>query len=1218
MLNISTILLIASIATLGYLLIYALIYLIFSLIFITSGRADKSDIEEYHDSVSIIIPAFNEDKALIDTIQTLINQIYPGLIEIFILVENSSDSSIQHLKQFFKNYTTFSDGSLEIFNSDNRNVKIIYTKIKAKREKLNLFLPNIKSKYTGFLDADHRAENRWVASSVSILKKTHGKVVQSRRQPLSSKRFFQLWDSLQNHVGNEVFNFVLKRMGRTSFFTGTTCIFETELIQKYNFPNSITEDTHLTYEILTDGQKIQYNSEAGSYEEVAPDPLSYIARRRRWSTGHTQTFFHHLKKIFNAKLTMVDKIQLLLHGQFYLIPLAIIALLNLYGIYFFLQLTTNIQLLVIVLSIFFSFVLTIYATTETVKNYLINMLVALIWIFPQFSTISIWIYKLLGTEIYYYIISFPYAREFLLIHLLTMASPLLILFMGCLKFNKINKKFEPSLTRFLLYSPTYPIILFIDIYAIALGFVDHLLGRKAWGKISRSNIVDPNNVPLSIRESMSTASFAKKKFYKILIIPILAVVVILINDLLVFHNCGRPKHLLGESIIFDLASPIEHNLTFTKKVKDQNDFTLNIESNIKQKDEREITIEHLIENKTISNTTNYSKIFSIYSNVDLPMGWAQKKITTRIKARGLFCEHHDKITTTVKETNHHQLLINNEPFLIKGVIPSFSSSKINLDIKQGLQQIKSVGANTIRIYHAPTDEIKESAKKHNLLIIDQPDESTWENANLRIAYERKSLLKRYQQLQKKNEGHPYILFDNLGNELELSDRNQKLIANYVTDIINKVKVDKYYRFPLSYSTYQTYINYPVDILGINMLDSGDTYWNKAIDLLQTYNRPYYASEFGGFVAFFESTPTDLRIVRMKKYWEILQNKQSLGAVFFQSHDNWAQPVPIGYNDPFSADQPDDLRGLWDHNNKAKLETLFLSEIYSDLKVEVQEEQNYLSLKITNKRNYALSNIVFNFLPTMSFEIDSIGPQQSKTIKIEPMQELLPEYTITFKYYTHKGLMGISNANLKMPIQLRDKVNVLNFDFINITNNRDLIEGEILYSQELDFTIPSSWKKFKIDGKVYQNTKKRYNIKISNNPYHPVKNIQYSRDKVAWQPLADQKLSGGKYFIKFTLPVTNNSKRYLVLEGLGTEQVSIFHKKFKDGYLSKQVFNYRENIIDLSKYDYKLYDDEMSLEIDRNQILYIFKEDNINNKDIDIDFKKPSLFSPYYLRIERVL
>ena len=60
-------------------------------------------------------------------------------------------------------------------------------------------------------------------------------------------------------------------------------------------------------------------------------------------------------------------------------------------------------------------------------------------------------------------------------------------------------------------------------------------------------------------------------------------------------------------------------------------------------------------------------------------------------------------------------------------------------------------------------------------------------------------------------------------------------------------------------------------------------------------------------------------------------------IIFQSHDNWAQPIPGGINDPFSPEQPDDLRGIWNQKNdlsdlnphrKKEIEHFF--QVYKDL------------------------------------------------------------------------------------------------------------------------------------------------------------------------------------------------------------------------------------------------------------------------------------------------
>ena len=177
-----------------------------------------------------------------------------------------------------------------------------------------------------------------------------------------------------------------------TFFTGTTCVFKASALKNKLFPSSLTEDTFLSYELIVSGKKIGYNPFFGSYEEVAPDLSSYIARRRRWSNGHNQTFFYYFKEILTLDVGLKQKTQMLLHGGYYFLPIMIVGLLDIVGIYYFLQYTNNVQAFCLGLTIFISISIGILRFSS-IKDLIYESAVGVLVFFPYISLVSVYIYK---------------------------------------------------------------------------------------------------------------------------------------------------------------------------------------------------------------------------------------------------------------------------------------------------------------------------------------------------------------------------------------------------------------------------------------------------------------------------------------------------------------------------------------------------------------------------------------------------------------------------------------------------------------------------------------------------------------------------------------------------------------------------------------------------------------------------------------------------------
>ena len=293
----STILLAISFLCLAYLLPWVVSYL-FLFFFGTSEHESRLDgVSENKESVAVLVPCHHEGVSIVRTVETLLGQNYEGVLTVVVLLDDSTDSSCGALLDAFFDGAELQGSRVATNVSSNRILEIHCTGKQQKKDKLNAVLSSVAQTYVAFLDADHRAKPNWIATSVSMLESSDACGVQSCRGPLSLRHLAQLWDSAENHIGNELVNRTLDRCGSSVFFTGTTCVFRNADITSKRFSDCITEDTYLSYQLISEGKRLVYNPHSGSNEEVAPDIGSYLARRRRWSCGHNQAFFSFLREL---------------------------------------------------------------------------------------------------------------------------------------------------------------------------------------------------------------------------------------------------------------------------------------------------------------------------------------------------------------------------------------------------------------------------------------------------------------------------------------------------------------------------------------------------------------------------------------------------------------------------------------------------------------------------------------------------------------------------------------------------------------------------------------------------------------------------------------------------------------------------------------------------------------------------------------------------------
>lgn len=457
----------------AYLAIFTLAYYVCIYVFCRSPFRMRSFPPVFaSESVAVLIPALNEGPLALKAIQSVLHQDHEGKITIFLLVENALDSAVPPLREYFPANFAGEGGMIELVNTERRQVFLVYTGLIGKSAKLNWMIPKVKAAFIGLLDADNMARPDWIRTSLILMNEAGASVVQGRRWPVSAKGFFRLWDSLQHHIGCQVFNVVYSRLGLNVFFTGTTALFTSSILKARAFRECLTEDTDLSYRLIAEGVKIVNNPYSGSEEELSPNLYSFFARRRRWANGHTEAFLFRLKEIFSAPVSLRTRLQLLLHGQFYFISLFIFLFHQIFAAHAFARFTPELQGATVLLSLPLGFAISAKQRTERALWMLSEIGVVASWAFPFLVFAIYLIFGLSVSEI-------PGARVFQILGALGISAPLLILLVGLVGFAQ----FRPVVFLWLLL--TSPLAIFFDICGNLLGLSDFMLRINVWKAITR-------------------------------------------------------------------------------------------------------------------------------------------------------------------------------------------------------------------------------------------------------------------------------------------------------------------------------------------------------------------------------------------------------------------------------------------------------------------------------------------------------------------------------------------------------------------------------------------------------------------------------------------------------------------------------------------------------------------------------------------------------------
>ncbi|HVO29208.1 MAG TPA: family 16 glycosylhydrolase [bacterium] len=456
------------------------------------------------DAVAILIPAKNEAERALRAITSLVQQDYAGLVEIYLLLKDASDSSIAFLKALYP-AANFEGQTVELLRTDSRRVVVAFTGSDPKSEKVNWMVARLQTKFLGILDADHQADPDWLRTSLCLLKERGARLIQGRRAPISARGFFLLWDSLHQHIGCELFNVAFTRLGLTVFFTGTTAVMETELLRANPLSDCITEDIDFSYATLLQGVRAIDNPHSGSSEETSPNLYSFLARRRRWANGHTQTFLRHFQQLSAAPLTGRERFQFVYHGLHYLVSVLVFVLHLLIGLFFIRALSPTSQGAAILASLLLGGWIARTQRTIGAVARATEIAVMFLWILPAIVIAMNLAQSILIHDIARSALPIPYALQ--AVGLVGLCAPPIVLLCGLAGFGQLSA--ETLLTVVV----TYPIAFYLDICGVLLGMADCVIGRARWRPVSRAQEIALPGIEatrllptLGIRESWRLAS----------------------------------------------------------------------------------------------------------------------------------------------------------------------------------------------------------------------------------------------------------------------------------------------------------------------------------------------------------------------------------------------------------------------------------------------------------------------------------------------------------------------------------------------------------------------------------------------------------------------------------------------------------------------------------------------------------------------------------------
>jgi biofilm PGA synthesis N-glycosyltransferase PgaC len=259
--------------------------------------------------VTILVAAYNEAPSIKETLLSLINQDYLGLINITVINDGSSDATLDEVKKLQVNHPT-----LKLIDLGSNGGKAAALNVGLKDSSTDLIITVdgdcwIKSDGVGHL------VNRYLSDPAGTKAVAGAILIRNSRENWIAKA--QEWDYFLGIAAikriQSLFQGTLVAQGAFSLYERAT------LIEVGGWPKTVGEDIVLTWKILAAGYRVGHAEDACAFTRCPNSIKQFVRQRQRWSRGMIEAFKANPKILFKPRYSLL---YILWNTQFPLMDIA--------------------------------------------------------------------------------------------------------------------------------------------------------------------------------------------------------------------------------------------------------------------------------------------------------------------------------------------------------------------------------------------------------------------------------------------------------------------------------------------------------------------------------------------------------------------------------------------------------------------------------------------------------------------------------------------------------------------------------------------------------------------------------------------------------------------------------------------------------------------------------------------------------------------------------
>jgi peptidoglycan-N-acetylglucosamine deacetylase len=278
---------IATIFVVGIVLVSGRALIIGLLAFIEKLRPDRAVLSDPPPSVTVLIPAHNEENVIEQTVSSVLASDLPNL-RVIVVNDGSTDRTGALLDRHF---------------GQDERVRIIHQVNRGKAAALNLATSLADTEIVVTIDADTEVEPEAIRKLLRHFSDPKTGAVAGNVKVGNRSRWLTRWQALEYITSQNMEKRAFDLLNCITVVPGALGAWRKKAIDAAGgiTADTVAEDADLTIAIRRLGWRVSYDEEAIAWTEAPETPSALIRQRFRWTFGTLQSFWKHNGTLLRSK-----------------------------------------------------------------------------------------------------------------------------------------------------------------------------------------------------------------------------------------------------------------------------------------------------------------------------------------------------------------------------------------------------------------------------------------------------------------------------------------------------------------------------------------------------------------------------------------------------------------------------------------------------------------------------------------------------------------------------------------------------------------------------------------------------------------------------------------------------------------------------------------------------------------------------------------------------